>query len=173
MTSGFFPVPREFGAVVAGWIAELQALGFGPDDPLFPATEVKPGEDRLFRVTGLRRSPWKDAGPIRRIFQRAFDGAGMPYYHPHSVRHTLARHGEKMHLSPEEWQAYSQNFGHSSPMTTFISYGQVPPYRQVEILREIASKPLESAPPAIAVRLDSEQIRQLIAGLRETALEAQ
>jgi integrase len=70
------------------------------------------------------------AGAIRRIFKQAFERVGLPNFNPHSFRHTLAVQGEK----PEEWKAYSQNFGHSSPMTTFNSYGPVAPHRQAEIL---------------------------------------
>lgn len=62
-----------------------------------------------------------DLDALRRIVKHAFARAGLPYYHPHTFRHTLARHGEKMRLTPEEWQAYSQNFGHSNPMTTFTT----------------------------------------------------
>jgi integrase len=117
-TSSFFPVGADFERIVVEWIAELRAEGFSPDDPLFPATAVAPGSDRLFVATGLKREHWRDAGPIRRIFREAFERAGLPHYHPHSFRHTLAMHGEKLALTPEQWKAYSQNFGHSSPMTT-------------------------------------------------------
>jgi integrase len=138
-TSTYFPVDRVFDDIVADWISELRGLGFGEDDPLFPATEVKPGTDRLFVPVGLKQAHWKDAGAIRRIYRDAFERAGMPYFHPHSFRHTLARHGEKLCRTAEEWRAYSQNFGHSSPMTTFASYGEVTPDRQAEIMSELSS----------------------------------
>lgn len=166
-TSSFFPIDPIFETVVREWIGELLALGFGPDDPLFPATEVAPGRDRRFAPVGLRRAHWKNADAIRRIVRRAFERVGLPYYHPHSFRHTLARHGEKMHLTPEEWQAYSQNFGHSNPMTTFTSYGQVPQYRQAEILAQLARGDVPSAPTAQTVRLEDDQIELILARLAD------
>src|SRR5262249_28595667 len=46
-TSIFFPVGPEPVAIVADYVAMLTGeLGFGPDDPLFPATRVGRGEDR-------------------------------------------------------------------------------------------------------------------------------
>lgn len=133
-TSVFFPVSADIEAIVGEWIRELQALGFKPEDPIVPTTTVEQGAGRLFEAAGLSRCHWKNAGPIRRIFKESFERAGLPYYNPHSFRHALARLGEKMRLTPEEWKAYSQNFGHTSPMTTFNSYGAVPDHRQAEIL---------------------------------------
>jgi integrase len=95
-TSTFFPVGADIEKIVIDWVAELAASGFGPNDPLFPATKVAPGADRLFAAVGLTRTHWSDAGPIRRIFKEAFQRVGLPYYHPHSFRHTVARHGERM-----------------------------------------------------------------------------
>lgn len=171
-TSSYFPVGRDFEAIVAGWIAELLALGFGPDDPLFPATEIRPGPDQKFVSVGLKHAHWKDAGAIRRVFKGAFERAGMPYYHPHSLRHTLARHCEKICTTPEAWQACSQNFGHSSPMTTFTSYGQITPHRQAEILNALAdAKPTDAPAPTQPVKLDDDQVRQILDGLLAKAAE--
>lgn len=167
-TSTFFPVGTDAEIVVAEWIAELQGLGFGPDDPLFPATAVLPGPDRRFVAAGLKQQHWKDAGPIRRIFKTAFEHVGLPYYNPHSFRHTLAVLGEKICRTPEEWKAISQNFGHSSPMTTFNSYGPVTPHRQAEILKALTdNKPRETTAQPQRVKLDEDQMRLIINELRE------
>jgi integrase len=171
-TSTFFPVGADIEAIVIAWVEELTASGFAPDDPLFPATKVVPGADRLFAAAGLTRTHWSDAGPIRRIFKEAFERAGLPYYHPHSFRHTVARHGEKMDLTPEQWKAYSQNFGHSSPMTTFNSYGAVAPHRQAEILNALALKSPSPDQPAQHVRLDDNQVRMILDQLAKVASEA-
>jgi integrase len=73
-------------------------------------------------------------------------GAGLPYFNPHSFRKTLAIHGEKICQTPEEWKAYSQNFGHSSPMTTFNAYGPVTHHRQVEIMNDLGARLEEREP---------------------------
>jgi integrase/recombinase XerD len=137
--------------------------GYEPDDPLFPATKVAPGANRHFEAVGLERKHWRDAGAIRRIFKQAFARVGLPNYHPHGLRHTLAVLGEKICRTPEEWKAYSQNFGHSSPMTTFNSYGPVAPHRQAEILNALVLAKLDqAAPPIQSVRLDDVQVRLIL-----------
>ena len=162
-TSTFFPVGGDIEAIVAEWIGELVAQGFEPDDPLFPATKVAPAANRRFAAVGLERKHWRDAGAIRRIFKQAFERVGLPNYNPHGFRHTLAVLGEKICRTPEEWKAYSQNFGHSSPMTTFNSYGPVAPHRQAEILNALVLvKPDQTAPPIQSVRLDDDQVRLIL-----------
>ncbi len=162
-TSTFFPVGGDIEGIVAEWVGELVAQGFGPDDPLFPATKMAQGANRHFAAAGLERKHWRDAGSIRRIFKEAFERAGLPNYNPHSFRHTLAVMGEKICRTPEEWKAYSQNFGHSSPMTTFNSYGPVAPHRQAEILNALVlAKPDQTAPPVQSVRLDDDQVRLIL-----------
>jgi integrase len=162
-TSTLFPVGRDIEAIVAEWIGELAAQGFEPDDPLFPATRMAQSANRRFAAVGLERQHWRDAGAIRRIFKQAFERVGLPNYNPHSVRHTLAVLGEKICRTPEEWKAYSQNFGHSSPMTTFNSYGQVAPHRQAEILNALVDvKPTDPNAPAQIVKLDDDQVRLIL-----------
>ena len=110
---------------------------WGDDDPLFPATELAHDAERRFVPAGLKREHWSNAGPIRKVFRSAFERAGIPYCGPHSVRKTLARLGERLCKTPEEFKAWSQNLGHESVMTTFNSYGQVPLGRQEELIRRM------------------------------------
>ena len=140
-TSWFFPVPGEFRSVVEGWVRELREdFLWGDDDPLFPATDTS-RVDNQFGVTGLKRKGWAGAQPIRDIFRRAFAGAGLPYFNPHSLRKTLALFGEGLCHSAEEMKAWSQNLGHDDVGTTFSSYGQVPSERQREIIGGLAVRP--------------------------------
>ena len=44
-------------------------IGFGPDDPLSPATRLAQDEDRSFAAAALGRTPWRTTGPIRQIFR--------------------------------------------------------------------------------------------------------
>ena len=56
--STFFPVGPEPVAIVEDYIAMLKGeLGFGPDDPLFPSTQMGRGADRGFVTEGLSRTP--------------------------------------------------------------------------------------------------------------------
>jgi integrase len=150
--STFFPVGPEPAAIVAEYIVMLKAeLGFGPDDPLFPSTQIGRGADRGFVAEGLSRAPWSGAARIRRIFRAAFAAAGLPYAKPHSFRDTLARLGERLCRTPEEWKAWSQNLGHESEATTFVGYGHVPQHRQAEIIKTLAKPRLEGLPAGLDI----------------------
>lgn len=131
----FMPVCDGALEVVADWVAELRDAHLcGPDDPLFPATAMGLGEHGGFQPTGLARHGWASSGPIRDVFRRAFECAGLPYYNPHSFRDMLVRHAMTLDLSPEEMKAWSQNLGHFDVLTTFTSYGTVPLHRQAELI---------------------------------------
>jgi hypothetical protein len=108
---------------------------WGPDDPLFSATQVAIGNMHQFEARGLARTHWKNGGPIRRIFREAFERAGIPYANPHSFRATLAGLGEKLCKTPEQFKAWSQNMGHEGVLTTFTSYGEVSRERQAHLIR--------------------------------------
>jgi integrase len=137
-TTYFFPVGGGIREIVAEWVRFLREEKlWGNDDPLFPATRIVLGADRQFEAAGLEREHWSTATPIRAIFREAFERAGLPYFHPHSLRKTLARFGEEVCRSPEEFKAWSQNLGHEQVLTTFVSYGKVATDRQGEIMRGI------------------------------------
>ena len=139
ITTYFMPVGAEVIEIVETWVRFLrEEKQWGNDDPLFPATRIALGETRQFEPCGLERSHWKTTAPIRTIFHAAFERAGLPYFHPHSLRHTLVGLGEKLCLTPEKWKAWSQNLGHENVRTTFDSYGAVSNDRQGEIIRGFA-----------------------------------
>src|SRR5262245_52575245 len=119
---------------------------FGPLDPLFPATEVVQDQYHLFQTGGLSRAHWSNATPIRTIFKDAFTSAGLTYANPHSFRKTLARLGERLCRTPEEFKAWSQNLGHEQVLTTFSSYGQVGADRQAQLMRQYAHRREKSTP---------------------------
>ncbi|TMJ36573.1 MAG: hypothetical protein E6G89_16320 [Alphaproteobacteria bacterium] len=86
------------------------------------------------------RRGWRDAGPIRTIFKEAFRAAGLPYFNPHSFRHTLAQQAQHQCRNYEELKAWSQNLGHDDLRTTMVSCGEIAAYRQLEVIRAM-SKP--------------------------------
>lgn len=123
-------------AIFSDWIVELERDHlWGKDDPLFPATQMGLGDDGGFVPVGLLRSSWSTTQPVNVVFRRAFEGAGLPYFNPHSFRDMLVRHAMTLGLSPEAMKAWSQNLGHADVMTTFTSYGSVPVHRQGELIR--------------------------------------
>ena len=138
-TTYFFPVGDGMREIASQWVGYLKgARLWGNEDPLFPATRVEVGASRQFEATGIDRKPWSSAAAIRVIFKDAFAAAGLQYFNPHSLRSTLTRLGESMCKSPEEFKAWSQNLGHEGVLTTFLSYGNVQPQRQGEIIKALA-----------------------------------
>lgn len=153
-TTRFLPVGDEPLRIVREWVDELTGTHlFGPNEPLFPKTKVGLAPNGLFGETTLAREPWSDAGPIRRVFRVAFEGAGLPYYHPHSFRRTLARLGERMCKTPEEFKAWSQALGHEDVMTTFNAYGTVPEERCDEVFTGLGSREENDERKAKALKL--------------------
>lgn len=134
-TTTFFPVGEEVRQIVADWAEYLRKEKlWSYDDPLFPKTQTTVGAAKQFVHVELARETWANATPIRTIFKQAFEMAGLPYYHPHSLRHTLAMLGERMCRTPEEFKAWSQNLGHEGVLTTLLSYGTVSGHRQRSII---------------------------------------
>lgn len=135
----FFPVGEDIRRAFVDYADHLRLkLNWEPDDPLFPSTEQRTGDDGVFRVVGLSRSHWKTPDPIRKRFKHAFEAAGVPYYSPHRARNSLTTLGMQLCKSAEEFKAWSENSGHESVTTTLRSYGEVGPERAAEILTQMS-----------------------------------
>jgi integrase len=168
-TTYFFPVGDDVRSIVAEWVNYLLTEKlWGPNDPLFPATQIALGETKRFEACGLARAHWSNAGPIRTIFREAFKRASIPYANPHSFRATLAGLGEKLCRSPEEFKAWSQNMGHEGVLTTFTSYGEVSGERQAHIIRSL-TKPNERDCDAPAVQ---KLLEAALAAARHSSVQA-
>ncbi|HDY7733557.1 TPA: site-specific integrase [Vibrio vulnificus] len=156
-TTYFFPVGELPLRILAEWIDYLvQELGFKQNSPLFPKTKLAHNANQQFEAVGLLGEHWSNANPIRKAFAQAFESVGLPYFNPHSFRNTLVRLGERLCRTPEEFKAWSQNLGHESVLTSFYSYGDVPDYKQAELLRKLA-KPAEGTTPDM-----EEQFKQFM-----------
>ena len=143
--------------IVAEWVTYLREEKlWSHDDPLFPSTSVVLGTTQHYEVEGLKREHWRTTKSIRTIFREAFTKAGLPYYNPHSFRHTLALLGETVCHKTEEFKAWSQNLGHDGVLTTFLSYGEVSKRRQGEIIEHLRS-------PQHSTQTDVEKIAKAVA----------
>lgn len=137
----FFPVGDDIREIVADWVEYLVSEKlFGYDAPLFPRTALKQDENSTFRPDGIAPEHWTTTSPIRKIFKDAFQAAGLPYYNPHSFRHTLGHLMNRYCKDIEQMHAWSQNMGHDSPITTYTSYGRMETYRQGEVLKSLAKE---------------------------------
>jgi len=137
MNTTFFPMGDNYITALADYIAHLtQDLMFGPEDALFPKTDIIRGPNG-FHVSGLSRHPFASTGPLNEIVKNAFAAVQLPRYTPHSFRHMLALHGHKLCDTREKFKAWSQNMSHSSPFTTVSSYMPVSADAQHRIIRDL------------------------------------
>ncbi len=131
------PVSDLAMSIARDWHEEMSDdVSRGPQDPLFPATEMGLSADSIFAPQGLGREAWTTSGPIREIFKAAFASAGLPYFNPHSFRDMLVRHIMTLDLPVETLKAWSQNLGHQGLLTTLTSYGAVATPRQAELIKK-------------------------------------
>lgn len=152
----FMPIGGRALEIFEAWVLELTREHLkGPADPLFPATAMGLGENGGFISTGLAAHGWSSSDPVRAIFRRAFEAAGLPYYNPHSFRDMLVHHAMTLDLTPEAMKAWSQNLGHNDVMTTFTSYGTVAAHRQGELIRALGTTAsrVSAVDPAIVAQV--------------------
>ena len=155
-TTWFFPVGDDLRQVFVEWVAFLREQnGFRLKTPL-SQIEGRSREDLEFRAVGLDRTHWANANPVRAIFREACRLAELPYFNPHSLRSTLVQLAYELKLNAEQFKAWSQNLGHENCLTTFSSYGELPPAKQAEIIRGLACSPTDADDQA-----DLDQLRKL------------
>lgn len=127
----FYPVGDDIIQEVTDYIAYLKTkLQLSDNDPLFPATNQGQDEKDRFIADGLTKRHWASAQPMRNIFKTAFKSMGLPYYNPHSFRHTLMALAYELNLGPEAMKAWSQNMGHEKLDTSVNCYGKLSLDRQ-------------------------------------------
>ena len=123
------------------WYEYLESKkGFGSDDPIFPATEGGFGDPKHdYNKEDVGKEAWAGTSAARKIFEKRFKNAYLPYFHPHSFRHLVVSIMSKQRLTEEEKRAISLNLGHEHVATTFGSYGygSMGVDRAVDIVREL------------------------------------
>jgi integrase/recombinase XerD len=121
----FFPIgwdePEKY---FMEWYDYLISKDFQSDDPIFPVTEGSfvDGENSYSKQT-VGQNAWVGTGAARKIFEKRCKSVGLPYFHPHSLRHLVVNILSKKRLTEEEKRAISMNLGHENVGTTFGSYG--------------------------------------------------
>lgn len=143
ITTTFFPI--EYSQAVSyfiDWYKYLkQTKGFTPKDPIFPMAKIENGQQNIsYHNTGeVVPIFWQSSNSARKVFQKRFVDAEVPYYHPHTFRHLVVKEFAKTRLTEEEKKAISQNLGHENTGTTFGSYGygHIEEDRQIDIVKRI------------------------------------
>ena len=106
------------------WYEYLESKGFQPDDPIFPSTLNLLGlENNAYSKEYISKKFWSGTGGARKVFEKRCKNAGLHYFNPHSLRHSIVSILSKKRLTEEEKKAISLNLGHSDIGTTFGSYG--------------------------------------------------
>lgn len=124
----WFPRTDAFQEVLCEWVQEVDALGLRGEDALFPP------HGELVRIGrgGAAIPPMKTASAVGAVFIQAWKHSAETYT-PHSARHTLARLGDSLCLTPEKRKAWSQNLGHETETITEQHYGKMSPAEQAEV----------------------------------------
>ena len=139
--SYLLPVDDAIQTVFLEWIRELREdLGYGDEDPVFPQTRLSLNQNGEFQPDGFEPACWATTAPVREVFKQAFVNAGLPYFHPHSFRHTLAQLMSQYCRTFEDLKAWSQNLGHETIQITAASYHKIDPERQGEIIKGLSIK---------------------------------
>ncbi|MBT4384834.1 site-specific integrase [Candidatus Peregrinibacteria bacterium] len=139
----FFPIEYEQAIhYFLDWYKYLERKkGFKADDPIFPQSIIENGKENISYYNTGEVEPlfWASSNSVRKIFQKHFLNAEVPYYHPHTFRHLVVKEFAKTRLTEEEKKAISQNLGHENTGTTFGSYGygHIQEERQIEIVKNI------------------------------------
>lgn len=127
-----FPGTEAFWPEIRAWVAEMESLGAGPEDALFPC-------ERDLNTRGPRKARWpvmKSAFAVEAVFQQAAAILGIAMT-PHSARHTLSQFGETQCATLVQYKAWSLNLGHDSPATTLGHYGRMSDAQKTEVLAGI------------------------------------
>lgn len=130
----FIGIPDDIKNNIFSWKSYLQQAGFASQDPLFPLIPNNFNQDNLLEIS-IKKEVIKSGSTIRSIFKKIFEGVGLPYYKPHSFRHTLAREAERK--NPQHLNSIRQNHGHASINTTIQSYGNLSNSEQGRLVKEI------------------------------------
>jgi integrase len=143
-----FKFDDELLGYVDEWVKLLKSKGFGSQDPLFPRSKTDKGEDNLSFEAASEVEPvfWQGTDRIREIFKNRAKEAGLPYFPPHTFRHSATDLALKGCTNGEEIKAISQNFGHKYIATTLSSYANYHPQRLAEIIKnmDFSGKPKET-----------------------------
>ena len=118
------------------WKEYLVAKGFTDRDPLFP--KIVPSFDpEGMQILNIEKIFIQSQTTMRTIFEAAFKANGLPYFKPHSFRHSLVRAALRSNQSPLLISALSENMGHTMDVGTIIgSYGTSPAHERAKVLKD-------------------------------------
>jgi integrase len=169
----FMPFVPEALTVLEAWLKELERLGFGANDPLFPRDMEISKLEQHGAVPAEARLFWAGSSQIRAICTRAFTAAGLIPYTPHVFRHMLTRHAMSLRLTAEDLVALSINLGHSDLSTTLDPYGRPTDERRAALIAGMKSSDETKDTSALRPLLTrlADKNPELAAQVMETLME--
>ncbi|MFC4667564.1 tyrosine recombinase XerC [Seohaeicola nanhaiensis] len=137
----FLPVDPSYRECFEQWVTYLREVEFfGDTEALFPKIEIT-CKDGRFERTGFARTGYANSGKLNFIIREAFARVQLPQFTPHAFRKTLARYGDALCGTREQFKAWSMNMGHEHMATTIDSYIPVSRDRQGELMRGLVVSP--------------------------------
>ncbi len=135
ITAFFIGNAQDIIENVLNWVQHLKAKGASGKEYLFPKIENNFKSNNM-SVTSLTQDPIKSPSTIRDIFKQAFLDNGLPYYKPHSFRHSVTRAIKKQPNAVELSIALAENMGHKGGLSTLhASYGGDYEQQQAALLK--------------------------------------
>ncbi len=134
-----FAFDKKLLEYVIEWVKHLRSKGFGSQDPLFPRAKAEHGENSLTFSTAQEVTPiyWKSTGRIRDVFKHRAGEAQLPYFPPHTFRHSAIDSALRSCKNGAEIKAISQNVGHEHVATTLQSYANYDPITLSKMIKGI------------------------------------
>jgi integrase len=135
-----FPIDDNMKAYLLRWVEHLKnAKGFTGKDALFPKMEFEKCDDGLFKKNKLSKDYLKSPTSIKTMIKERCKLAGIDFINPHLFRKIITQHYFEKPITPEQVKAISQNLGHENIATTFFSYGNLEPQRQIEVIEKLSA----------------------------------
>lgn len=152
-------VHEEFESELQRWHDYLVGeLGFGPDDPLFPALQ----RGAVGAPVQLAKAFFGTEQAVYNMVRQSFAAAGLPAHSPHRFRDMLVGEMFKRDITIAQAKAWSQNLGHSKPLVTLNSYGQIPVEEQGRLIRN-RKEPVPDDLDRLAGNINLDQLATAIA----------
>lgn len=117
------------------WKQELEGVGFGPEDALFPDGKYLHGPKAGVAPVAILGS----TSVVTKAFRIASSGKEKAYS-PHSARHCLKALGDQLCTRTEERKAWSLNLGHENMVITEAHYGKMTEVTRMQVLSSITQK---------------------------------
>lgn len=119
----------------------LQEKKFDEQLPLFPKTDQQKDENSaLFSNKKVSKDFWLSQSSLTSMMKKRNDSRFVNYFSPHLYRHSAILYATDKCVTPGEFKAVSQNFGHRDVLTTLLTYGNLSPRDVMQKMNVIDSR---------------------------------